>query len=93
MRELDNLIILPMDSTLLYPQLSSSVAQAEADRATTHAADHTREASNMSRYHSRMKEHLNASRNPASLSKGDLVYAHKPDATRGKLAHTGEVLK
>jgi hypothetical protein len=42
----------------------------------------------MTRYHSRMKEHLNASRTPASLSKGDLVYAHKPDAKRGIFAHT-----
>jgi hypothetical protein len=65
------------------------VAQAEADRATTHAADRTRADSKMGRYHSRMNEHLTASRNPASLSKGDLVYAHKLDATRGKLAHTG----
>jgi hypothetical protein len=35
-----------------------------------------------------MQEHLNASRTPASLSKGDMVYAHKPDAKRGKFAHT-----
>jgi hypothetical protein len=42
----------------------------------------------MARYHGRMKEHLNASRTPASLSKGGLVYAHKPDAKRGKFART-----
>jgi hypothetical protein len=42
----------------------------------------------MARYHSRMQEHLNASRTPASISKGDLVYAHKPDVKRGKFAHT-----
>jgi hypothetical protein len=35
-----------------------------------------------------MQEHLNASLTPASLSKGDLVYAHKSDAKRGKFAHT-----
>jgi hypothetical protein len=64
------------------------MAQAEADRAITHAADHTRAASIMARYHSRMQEHLNALRTPASLSMGDLVYAHKPDAKRGKFAHT-----
>jgi hypothetical protein len=64
------------------------VAQAEADRAITHAADHIRAASNMARYHSRMQEHLNASRTPEILSKGDLVYAHKPDAKRGNFSHT-----
>jgi hypothetical protein len=35
-----------------------------------------------------MQEHLNASRTPEFLSKGDLVHAHKPDAKRGKFAHT-----
>jgi hypothetical protein len=35
-----------------------------------------------------MQEHLNASRTPASLSTGDLVYAHKPDAKRGNFTHT-----
>jgi hypothetical protein len=64
------------------------MAQAVADRTITHAADHTRAASNMARYHSRIQEHLNASRTPAFLSKGDLVYAHKPDAKSGKFAHT-----
>jgi hypothetical protein len=64
------------------------MAQAEADRAITHAADHTRAASNMARYYSRMQENLNASRTPAFLSQDDLVYAHKPDAKRGKFAHT-----
>jgi hypothetical protein len=54
--------ILSIDNALLYPQPSSSMAQAEADRAITHAADHTRAASNMARYHSIMQEHLNASR-------------------------------
>jgi hypothetical protein len=58
--------------------------QAEADRAISHSADHTRAASNMARYHSRMQELFNASRTPASLSKGDLVNAHKPDAKKGK---------
>jgi hypothetical protein len=53
--------ILPIDDSLLYPQSSSSVAQAEADRAITHVADHIRAASNMARYHSRMNEHFNAS--------------------------------
>jgi hypothetical protein len=80
--------ILPIDNALLCPQSSSSMAQAEADRAITHAADHTRAASNMARYHGRMQKHLNASRTPASLSMGDLVYAHKPDVKRGKFAHT-----
>jgi hypothetical protein len=80
--------LLPINKALLYPQSSSSMPQAEADRAITHAADHTRAATNMARYHSRMQEHLNASRTPASLSKGDLVYAHKPDGKRGKIAHT-----
>jgi hypothetical protein len=64
------------------------MAQAEANRANTHAADPTRADSNMDRYHNRMQEHLNALRAPSSLSKGDLVYAHKPDAKRGKFAHT-----
>jgi hypothetical protein len=64
------------------------MAQAEADRAITHAAGHIRAASNMARYHSRMKEHLNTSRTPTFLSKGDLVYVHKPDAKRGEFAHT-----
>jgi hypothetical protein len=64
------------------------MAQAKTDRAITHAADHTRAASNMARYHSRMQEHLNDSRTSASLSKGDLVYAHKPDAKRLKFAYT-----
>jgi hypothetical protein len=59
--------ILPLDNALLYPQSSTSMAQAEADRAITHAADHTRAASNMVCYHSRIQEHLNASRTPASL--------------------------
>jgi hypothetical protein len=80
--------ILPIDNALLSPQSSSSMAQAEADRAITHTADHTRTASNMARYHSRIQEHLNASRAPVYLFKGDLVYAHKPDAKRGKFAHT-----
>jgi hypothetical protein len=80
--------ILPIDNALLYTQSSSSMAQAEADLAITHTADHPRAASNMARYHSRMQENLNASRAPASLSKGDLVYAHKSDAKRGKFAHT-----
>jgi hypothetical protein len=80
--------ILPIDNALLYPQSSSSMAQAEADRAITYAADHTRAASNMARYHSRIQEHLNASRTPASLSKCDLVYAHKPDAKKGNFSHT-----
>jgi hypothetical protein len=39
----------------------------------------------MARYHSMIQEYLNALRVPASLSKGDLVYAHKPDAKRGKI--------
>jgi hypothetical protein len=64
------------------------MAQAEADRAITHAANHTRAVSNMARYDSIMQEHLNASRTPASFSKGDLVYGHKPDAKGGKFAHT-----
>jgi hypothetical protein len=80
--------ILPIGSAFLYPPSSSTMAQDEADRAITHATDHTRAASNMARYHGRMQEHLNASRTPASLSNGDLVYAHKPDAKRGKFAHT-----
>jgi hypothetical protein len=42
----------------------------------------------MVRIYSRMQEHLNASRIPFSLSKGDLVYALKPDAKSGKFAHT-----
>jgi hypothetical protein len=41
--------ILPIDNALLYPQSSSSMTQAEADRVITHAADHTRAASNMAR--------------------------------------------
>jgi hypothetical protein len=36
--------ILPIDNALLYPQSSSSMAQAEADCAITHTADHTRAA-------------------------------------------------
>jgi hypothetical protein len=60
------------------------MAQVEADREISHAADHTRAASNMARYRSRMQEHLNASGTPASFSKADLVY----DAKRGKFAHT-----
>jgi hypothetical protein len=79
--------IIPIDNALLYPQSSSYMAKAEADRAITHAAERTRAVSNMADYHSRMQEHVNASRTPASLSKGDLVYAHKPDATRGKFDH------
>jgi hypothetical protein len=42
----------------------------------------------MARYHSRMQEHLNASRTPASLPKSDLVYDQKPDAKRGEFAQT-----
>jgi Integrase core domain len=80
--------ILPIDNAHLYPQSSSSMAQAEAYCVITHAADYTGAASNMARYHSRTQEHLNTSRTPASLSKGNLVYAHKPDAKRGKIAHT-----
>jgi hypothetical protein len=80
--------ILPIDNALWYPQSSSSMAQAKADRAIAHAADHPRAASDMARYYSRMQEHLNASRTSAPLSQGDLVYAHKPDAKRGKFAHT-----
>jgi hypothetical protein len=80
--------IQPMDNALLNPRSSSSMAQAQADRAITHAADHTRAASNTAHYHSRMKEHFNASRTPASLSRNDLVYAQKPDAKRGKFAQT-----
>jgi hypothetical protein len=57
-------------------------------RRITHADDHTRAASNVARYHGRIQEHLNASRTPAFLSQGDLVYAHKPDAKRGNFAHT-----
>jgi hypothetical protein len=64
------------------------MAQADADCAITHAADHTRASSNMACYHSRMQEHLNALRTPASFSKCDLVCAHKTDAKRGKFAHT-----
>jgi hypothetical protein len=80
--------ILQIDNSLLYSQSSSSEAHAEADRAITHAADTTRASSNMARYHSGMQEHLNASRTPAFLSKGDLVYAHKPDTKRGIFAQT-----
>jgi hypothetical protein len=74
--------ILPVDNALLYPQSSSCVAQAEADRAITHASDYTSAASNIAHYHSRMQEHLSASRTFATLSKGDLVYALKSDAKR-----------
>jgi transposase InsO family protein len=80
--------MLSIDNPLLYPQSSSSVAQVEADRSIAHAANHTRAASNMARYHSRMQEYWNASRTPVYLSKGDLVYAHIPDATIGKFAQT-----
>jgi hypothetical protein len=45
----------------------------------------------MVRYYSRMQEHLNASRTPESFSKGDLVYAPKPDAKRGKFSHTWKI--
>jgi hypothetical protein len=78
---------LPIDNALLYPQSSSSMAQAEADRSVTHAADHTRAASNMAHYHSRMQEHLNASGTLAYLSMGDLMYAHKLDAKRQICSH------
>jgi hypothetical protein len=72
----------------MYQQASSPVAQAKADRATSHAADHTRAASNTARFHSRMQEDLNASRTLASLSKNVLFYAHKLDAKRGNFART-----
>jgi hypothetical protein len=64
------------------------MAQAEADRAITQAADRTRAASNMAYYHSRMQDHLNASCTPASLSTDDLAYAHKSDAKRGNFSPT-----
>jgi hypothetical protein len=80
--------MLPIDNALFCKQSSSSVAQAEADREISHAADHIHAARNMTRYYSRMQEHVYASRKPASISKGDLVYAHKPDAKRGKISHT-----
>jgi hypothetical protein len=35
-----------------------------------------------------MQQHLNASRTPAFLPKGGLVFAHEQDAKRGKFAHT-----
>jgi hypothetical protein len=80
--------IILIDNALFYPQSSSSVAQAEEDRTITYAADHIRAASNMARYHKRMQQHFNASHTPTFLSKGDLIYAHKPDAKRRKFGHT-----
>jgi hypothetical protein len=68
------------------------MAQAEADRAINHTADHTRAASNMACYHTRMQEHLNASRTPASLSKGDLVMYTNRMLREANLLTTEKVL-
>jgi hypothetical protein len=69
------------NNEVFYPQ--SSVSVAEADRAISHAADHTRTASDIARYQSEMKKKSNLSHTPASLSRGDLVNARKPDTMRG----------
>jgi hypothetical protein len=78
---------MPIDNALMDPLATQNIDQLE-NRQAYMDLDHATARANVIAYHARLETQLNASRSPSDLSIGALVYAHKPDLSRGKFAHS-----